>query len=67
MLDTLLTKFRELGAYTKRGIIYISVSVLFLGYEIFFHNPPRPTVAILWLGVIVIAISIIVSLKDPER
>ena len=67
MLDNFLNKFKQLDRYKKRGTIYISIAALFLAFELLFHSPPRPTVILLWLGVIVIAVSIITSLKDPER
>ena len=67
MLEKLVSKFKNLGAYKKRGVIYISVAVLFLGYELIAHNPPRVTVILLWLGVVIIAISVMVSIKEPEN
>ncbi len=67
MLEKLIAKIRGADSYKKRGAIYLAVSALFLGYELLFHDPPRRTVVLLWLGVIVIVISVIVSLKDPNR
>ena len=67
MLDNLQKKIKKLDAYKKRGIIYLGVSALFIGYELLFHHPPRLIVILLWLGVIVIAISIIVTLKEPDH
>ncbi len=67
MLDNIVKKYKSLGSFQKRGAVYIAVSALFLSYELFFHDPPRLVVVLLWLGVIVIAVSVIFSLKDSER
>ena len=67
MLNKIVKKYKSLGSFQKRGIVYIAVSALFLTYELFFHDPPRPVVVLLWLGVVVIAVSVIFILKDPER
>lgn len=67
MFDKIIDKIRGTDSYKKRGLVYLTISVFFLGYELLFQHPPRRTVVLLWLGVIVIAVSVIISLKDPER
>ena len=67
MLKSLVDKFKRAGSYKKRGIIYMSVAVLFMLYEFIFHHPPRLSVLLLWFGLIVIAIFVMTILKDPEQ
>ncbi len=65
-ISTLIAKFREADAYRKRGIIYISISLLGMGYELIFVNPFRPTVLILWASVIGIGLIVMTTLKGPK-
>ena len=67
MFDKIIDKIRTVDSYKKRGFVYLTISALLLGYELFFHDPPRRMVILLWLGIIVIAISVMVSLKDSDR
>ena len=66
-MKSLLEKFKTLDSFKKRGIIYLSIAVLFLGYEFIFHRPPRMTVLLLWFGLIVIAIFVMTTLKDQKE
>ena len=66
-MKSLIEKFKSIDSYKKRGIIYISVAVIFLGYEFIFHRPPRITVLLLWFGLIVIAIFVMSTLKDQRE
>ena len=61
-----LTKFKTAGRFQKRGIIYISIAIIGLLYEIIFHGPIRTTVLFLWFGLIVISIGIIFIIKDED-
>lgn len=64
-MKSIIEKFKTIDSYKKRGIIYISVAVLFLAYEFLFHHPPRMTVLLMWFGLIVIAVFVMTTLKDP--
>ncbi|MBN1479862.1 hypothetical protein EH223_18300 [candidate division KSB1 bacterium] len=66
-LKSLIKKYKKVDSFKKRGIIYISIAVLFMMYEFIFHRPPRLAVLLLWFGVIIIALFIITTLKDPRR
>ena len=66
-MKSLIEKFKSFDSYKKRGIIYMSVAILFLGYEFIFHRPPRMTVLLLWFGLIVIAIFVMTTLKDQRE
>ncbi len=66
MFRTLFDKYKAANSYKKRGIIYISISLFFLLYEIFGMAAPRTPVVLLWLGVILIALVIMTTLKDPR-
>lgn len=67
MFRTLLEKYKSADSYKKRGIIYISIALIFLLYEIFGMASPRIPVILLWLGVIFIALVIMTTLKDPRQ
>ena len=59
-------RYKNAPAYKKRGIIYIVISLSFLLYELS-RSSPRQTVIFLWAGVILLAIIIMTTLKDPHR
>lgn len=67
MFRSLIDKFKDADSYKKRGIIYISIAVIFLLYEFVSHQPPRMPVLLLWLGVIMIAVFVMTTLKDPRK
>lgn len=67
MLKSVIEKIKAYDSYKKRGIIYITVAVIFLTVEFVFHRPPRMTVLLLWLGLIVIAVFVMTTLKDPKH
>lgn len=62
-----LNTFLRADAFKKRGIIYISIAALMLLYELIFSRPIRPTVVLLWIGVLLIAFLVMTQLKDPNR
>lgn len=63
----LKSKFKSIGKFQKRGIIYITIASFGILYEIMFHRPIRTTVMFLWFGLIIIAIGIIFTLKENEN
>ncbi len=65
-IATLIAKFRGTDAYRKRGIIYISISLLGMAYELIFVKPIRPTVLILWASVVGIGLIVMITLKGPK-
>ena len=67
MFKSLLEKYKAADSYKKRGVIYISIAVIFMSYEFIFHRPPRLTVLLLWFGLVVIAVFVMTTLKDPRR
>ena len=67
MFKNILKKYRSADSYKKRGIIYISVAILFMLYEFILHRPPRLTVLLLWFGLVIIAIFVMTTLKDPRQ
>lgn len=52
--------------YKKRAIIYFVIAVAFIVVEAAIHHPVRPTVILLWLGVIAIAVLVFTQLKYPD-
>ncbi|RPH89450.1 MAG: hypothetical protein EHM72_20360 [Calditrichaeota bacterium] len=62
-----MQKFKTAHPYKKRGIIYISIAFLFIGYELLMVKPMRSTVLLLWSGVIVISLLVMTQLKDPRH
>jgi hypothetical protein len=67
MLKSLMERYKDADSYKKRGIIYISIAVAFMIYEFILHQPPRLLVLLLWLGVIIIAVFVMTTLKDPRK
>ncbi|MBN1560094.1 hypothetical protein JW998_07570 [candidate division KSB1 bacterium] len=67
MLKAAFKKIKEADSYKKRGVLYASVAILFMLYEFIFHRPPRLTVLLLWLGLLIIAVFVMTTLKDPRR
>jgi hypothetical protein len=67
MLKNLLNQYKAASSFKKRGIIYISIGVLFLSYELFFSKPIRTIVVLLWIGVIFIGVAVLTQLKDHDR
>lgn len=66
-MKSILKRIKEADAYKKRGVIYLAVAVLFMLYEFILHRPPRLTVLLLWFGLIIIAIFVMTTLKDPRK
>ena len=66
MLKKIITRYKDAHTYLKRGIIYIIISASFILYELT-RPTPRTTVILLWGGVIVLAIIIMTTLKDPRH
>ncbi len=62
-LISLLKKFKALDGFVKRGIIYCTIATLGISYELLFVRPIRPTVIILWTGVIGIGVIVILMLR----
>lgn len=62
-----LERFKKSDAFKKRGLIYITIAVLFLVYEVIFSKPIRTTVVLLWVGLMFIGFLVMTLLKDPER
>jgi hypothetical protein len=67
MLKNLLNRYKSAGSFKKRGIIYISIAVLFLLYELIFSRPIRTIVVLLWIGVIFIGVAVLTQFKDHDR
>jgi len=67
MFKSLLEKFKSIDSYKKRGVIYITIAVIFMAYEFIAHRPPRLTVLLLWFGLIAIAVFVMTILKDPKN
>lgn len=59
--------FKSLDGYKKRGLVYITIGVLLISYELIFVRPLRPTVLILWTGVIGIGIIVILYFREPQE
>ena len=64
---SLIDKFKSVGKFQKRAIIYGSIAFLGIFYEILFHDPIRSTVLFLWFGLIIISIGIFFTLKDENQ
>ena len=60
-------KMSKMNAFTKRGVIYISISLAGLLYEFIFMRPLRPVSILLWLGVAGLAVLVIVSFRDTHE
>jgi|GEM_PF-2621318 len=60
-------KIKAIDGYKKRGMIYISIAVLMLAYEIIFVQPVRPIVLLLWVGVIGIGVIVMVTLREHNN
>ena len=58
---------RSLDGYKKRGLVYIAIGVLLISYELIFVRPLRPTVLILWTGVIGIGFIVILYFREPQE
>ncbi len=56
----------KLDKFTVRGIIFIGISVLGLGYEVIFASQTRPLVVIAYICVIGIGLICIFQLKETE-
>ncbi len=67
MFNSLIEKFKAIDSYKKRGVLYITIAVIFMTYEFIFQEPPRLPVLLLWFGLIVIAIFIMTTLKDSRH
>lgn len=67
VLKLVWQKYKNIDSYKKRSVIYITIAVLFMIYEFIFHRPPRVPVLLLWFGVIIIAIFVMSTLRDPRR
>ena len=63
----ILEKFKKMDSYRRRGIIYISISLCGILYELLFVSPIRQKVVLLWLGVILIGVVVMLTLKDSEQ
>jgi hypothetical protein len=50
--------------YRRRGMIYLAIAVAGIVYELIFVTPPRTVSILLWSGLIVIAIFVMLTLKD---
>ncbi len=59
--------FKSLDGYKKRGILYIAIGVLLISYELIFVRPLRPTVLILWTGVIGIGSIVLLYFREPNE
>jgi len=57
-------KIKNIDGYVKRGVIYCFASALGIGYELIFVRPIRPTVLILWTGVIGIGFVVFLTLRQ---
>jgi hypothetical protein len=59
--------FKSLDGYKKRGIVYMTIGILLIAYELFFVRPLRPTVLILWVGVIGIGAIVILYFCESKE
>lgn len=66
-MKAVLKRIKEADSYKKRGVVYIIVALLFMLYEFILHRPPRLTILLLWFSLIIIAIFIMTTLRDPRR
>ncbi len=64
---TLWNKIAQMDRYSKRGMIYILISIIGIVIELFFSKAIDYAVLILWLGVIGIGLIVMLTLKDPHR
>lgn len=53
--------------YKRRGTIYIAFGILGIAYELLFREALRPTVLVLWAGIIGIGVIVILFLKDQKN
>ena len=63
----LLKKIPIKNGYRIRGIIYIAISLIGLGYELLFIRPFRMLPIFLWIGVLGIGLVIFTSFKDNTK
>ena len=52
--------------YTLRGLAFAGLSSLGLGYELFFVQPSRPFLIVMYSIVIIISIGLIILVKDKN-
>lgn len=57
-------KFKAADAFRKRGIIYCSIAIAGILYEVIFVTPVRSIVLILWAGIFGVGLMVIFSLKE---
>lgn len=55
-----------MDAYTVRGIVFIAISSLGLGYEVFFNHPSRLFLLFMYSVVIAIGLFCIFLLKEKN-
>ncbi len=60
-------RFKQLGAYQKRGLIYALVGVIGIGIELLSQPSPRLLVIMLWVGLIGIAVLVYFLIQEPDK
>ena len=65
--SSMFKKINLSDGFRKRGLFYIAIAIIGIGYELFVAHPIRPIVLLLWLAVIGIGITVILTLKDEKR
>ncbi|HNR66890.1 MAG TPA: hypothetical protein PKN04_03065 [bacterium] len=60
-------RFKQLGAYQKRGIVYGMVGVIGMGAELLLRPSPRLLVMLLWAGLIGIAALVYFLIQEPDK
>lgn len=65
-MEKLIQKIKAIDGYKKRGMIYITLAVLMIAYELLFIQPARLIVLLLWFGVIVIGVIVMTTLRENK-